>query len=73
MPDTRAKLRRYRAKRDFSITGEPRGRARVAQPASRRFVIQKHAASRLHYDFRLELDGVFKSWAVKAARWRISR
>src|SRR3954469_6390828 len=64
MPDTRAKLGRYRAKRDFSITGEPRGLVRVAKPASRRFVIQKHAASRLHYDLRLELDGVFKSWAV---------
>src|SRR3954471_4880576 len=64
MPDTRAKLRHYRAKRDFSITGEPRGLVRVAKPASRRFVIQKHAASHLHYDLRLELDGVFKSWAV---------
>ena len=64
MADTKVKLRTYRAKRDFSITGEPRGRARVAQQVSRRFVIQKHAASRLHYDLRLEVGGVFKSWAV---------
>jgi bifunctional non-homologous end joining protein LigD len=64
MPDTRARLSTYRAKRDFSLTDEPRGRTRVAKPALRRFVIQKHAASRLHYDLRLELDGVFKSWAV---------
>ncbi|CAN7512982.1 DNA ligase D [Phenylobacterium sp. LjRoot225] len=58
------KLDRYRAKRDFSKTAEPAG-AEKTKPSNRlRFVIQKHAASRLHYDFRLELDGVFKSWAV---------
>jgi bifunctional non-homologous end joining protein LigD len=58
------KLARYRAKRDFSKTAEPAG-AEETKPSNRlRFVIQKHAASRLHYDFRLELDGVFKSWAV---------
>ena len=58
------KLSRYRAKRDFSKTAEPQG-AEKTRPSNRlRFVIQKHAASRLHYDFRLELDGVFKSWAV---------
>src|SRR4051794_32376256 len=58
------KLSAYQAKRDFSKTAEPSGTARV-KPAERlRFVIQKHAASRLHYDLRLELDGVFKSWAV---------
>ncbi len=57
-------LTTYRAKRDFSKTAEPRGGAAV-KPATRlRFVIQKHAASRLHYDLRLEYDGVFKSWAV---------
>lgn len=57
-------LSRYRAKRDFSKTAEPQG-AEKAKPSNRlRFVIQKHAASRLHFDFRLELDGVFKSWAV---------
>jgi bifunctional non-homologous end joining protein LigD len=57
-------LARYRAKRDFSKTAEPSGRAKVKASKSRRFVIQKHAASHLHYDLRLELDGVFKSWAV---------
>jgi bifunctional non-homologous end joining protein LigD len=56
-------LQRYHAKRDFRQTPEPRG-ARRAAASARRFVIQKHAARRLHYDFRLELDGVLKSWAV---------
>ena len=57
-------LSTYRAKRDFTKTQEPSG-AHAVQPADRlRFVIQKHAATRLHYDLRLELDGVFKSWAV---------
>jgi len=59
-----ADLRHYAAKRDFTRTPEPRGRARrKAQPALQ-FVIQKHAARRLHYDLRLELDGALKSWAV---------
>jgi len=60
-------LARYHSKRDFSQTAEPRG----AKPAGKDarssqilFVIQKHAATRLHYDFRLEIDGVLKSWAV---------
>ncbi len=57
------KLSTYRAKRDFGTTAEPRGGQGAATPG-RRFVIQKHDATRLHYDFRLELDGVFKSWAV---------
>jgi bifunctional non-homologous end joining protein LigD len=57
-------LTAYRAKRDFSKTGEPSGRTPAAPSAQLRFVIQKHAARRLHYDLRLELDGVFKSWAV---------
>ena len=57
-------LSRYQSKRDFSKTAEPSGDTTVAPSERRRFVIQKHAASRLHYDFRLELDGVFKSWAV---------
>src|SRR5579863_1144205 len=57
-------LSRYRAKRDFTRTDEPRGEGTVAGAAHRRFVIQKHDATRLHYDLRLELDGVFKSWAV---------
>jgi len=55
-------LQTYVAKRDFSKTREPRG-AR-AKARGNAFVIQKHAARRLHYDFRLELDGVLKSWAV---------
>jgi len=53
----------YRAKRDFSKTPEPAGRKRKAK-AGIAYVIQKHAARRLHYDFRLELNGVLKSWAV---------
>ncbi len=57
-----AKLGAYRAKRDFEQTQEPRGGDRAAK--GNRFVIQKHDASRLHYDFRLEVDGVLKSWAV---------
>lgn len=56
-------LARYWEKRDFSITAEPRGES-APSSESLSFVIQKHAASRLHYDFRLELDGVFVSWAV---------
>ena len=57
-------LSTYEAKRDFTKTAEPRG-AQAPAPSERlRFVIQKHAATRLHYDLRLELDGVFKSWAV---------
>ena len=56
-------LQEYRAKRDFKKTLEPRGR-KIATADERIFVIQKHAARRLHYDFRLEFDGVLKSWAV---------
>ncbi|SFW21293.1 DNA ligase D [Nitrosovibrio sp. Nv17] len=56
----------YRARRDFSLTSEPEGHGEGAAPhgAPRPFVIQKHWATRLHYDFRLELGGVMKSWAV---------
>ena len=57
-------LTTYRKKRDFEKTAEPSGKGRVAASKERRFVIQKHAATRLHYDLRLEFDGVFKSWAV---------
>ena len=56
------RLARYRAKRDFGITSEPSGEAEVRPGWS--FVVQKHDATRLHYDFRLELDGVLLSWAV---------
>jgi bifunctional non-homologous end joining protein LigD len=58
------KLSHYRSKRDFEQTKEPSGETAVRQSDRPRFVIQKHDASRLHYDLRLELDGVFKSWAV---------
>jgi len=58
------KLKVYRTKRDFTKTTEPSGRTSVAPAKARRFVIQKHDATRLHYDLRLEFDGVFKSWAV---------
>jgi len=58
------KLAEYDAKRDFTKTSEPSGRSRAPKSSRGRFVIQKHDASRLHYDFRLELDGVLKSWAV---------
>jgi bifunctional non-homologous end joining protein LigD len=58
------KLSTYRKKRDFDKTAEPSGDTAVKPSKRRRFVIQKHAATRLHYDFRLEFDGVFKSWAV---------
>jgi bifunctional non-homologous end joining protein LigD len=58
------KLFLYQQKRDFTKTAEPSGAAKVAPAEYPRFVIQKHAATRLHYDLRLELDGVFKSWAV---------
>lgn len=58
------KLAKYRAMRDFSQTAEPAGADKTKPSKRLRFVIQKHAATRLHYDFRLELDGVFLSWAV---------
>jgi bifunctional non-homologous end joining protein LigD len=60
-------LDEYRHKRDFRRTPEPSGAAQARQrgtAATLSFVIQKHAARRLHYDFRLELDGVLKSWAI---------
>ena len=71
-PEVRASLAPYRAKRDFEKTGEPSGdespalKATPPRKASKPlgFVIQKHAASHLHFDLRLELDGVMKSWAV---------
>jgi bifunctional non-homologous end joining protein LigD len=60
----RRKLAAYQAKRDFTKTAEPSGQRPVRPAARLRFVIHKHAARALHYDLRLELDGVFKSWAV---------
>jgi len=67
-------LTEYKRKRNFAVTAEPRGlkkrRPKRVAGASR-FVIQKHDASRLHYDFRLEMDGVLKSWAVpKGLPWK---
>src|ERR1700761_6800755 len=61
---TSQSLARYQDKRDFTVTAEPSGRLPVAPSTRLRYVIQKHAASHLHYDLRLELNGVFKSWAV---------
>jgi len=61
---TKGELSTYRAKRDFTKTKEPSGETSIASSNRLRFVIQKHDASRLHYDLRLELGGVFKSWAV---------
>ena len=55
-------LEAYRRKRNFAATAEPKGAALLED--SNIFVVQKHDATRLHYDFRLGLDGVLKSWAV---------
>ena len=67
-PDAREQLTEYRRKRDFNRTAEPSGDRKKPKAAARGsklvFVIQKHAATRLHFDLRLELDGVMKSWAV---------
>ena len=58
----RASLADYNRKRDFKRTAEPAGK--VEKGSGHRFIVQKHDATRLHYDFRLEMDGVLKSWAV---------
>src|SRR5215217_4920805 len=58
-------LKEYQAKRDFTKTQEPSGaNAASSDGKALRFLVQKHDATRLHYDFRIELDGVLKSWAV---------
>jgi bifunctional non-homologous end joining protein LigD len=63
MPDHDS-LEEYRRKRDFEKSPEPAGKKRRGKRGSLHFVVQKHAASHLHFDFRLELQGVMKSWAV---------
>jgi bifunctional non-homologous end joining protein LigD len=67
------KLAAYKAKRDFKLTQEPSGEVAVAASARARFVIQKHDATRLHYDLRLEHEGVFLSWAVTKGPSRSAR
>src|SRR6185503_12177287 len=54
----------YKRKRKFSKTPEPKAKVKPRKAKGLSFVIQKHDATRLHYDFRLEMDGVLKSWAV---------
>lgn len=57
-------LKEYAKKRDFKKTSEPKPKAAKSQPDSQIFVIQKHDATHLHYDLRLEINGVLKSWAI---------
>lgn len=65
--NARGELAAYQAKRNFGATPEPKGRKAKARQTGLRYLIQRHAASRLHYDFRIEHDGVLKSWAVTKA------
>ncbi|MEN5171009.1 DNA ligase D [Brevundimonas pondensis] len=63
----RGELDTYQAKRNFGVTPEPKGRRAKTRQTGLRYLIQRHAASHLHYDFRIEHDGVLKSWAVTKA------
>ncbi|HEY7269431.1 MAG TPA: DNA polymerase ligase N-terminal domain-containing protein, partial [Dehalococcoidia bacterium] len=63
-PSSAENLRRYREKRDFSKTPEPPPGAADDQAQNLVFVVQQHAATRMHWDFRLEVDGVLKSWPL---------
>src|SRR5215204_6564274 len=64
IPMAKHKLSEYSAKRSFASTPEPQGEEAAPDHGPLMFVVQMHAATRLHYDFRLECDGVLKSWAV---------
>ena len=66
-------LKTYQAKRRFGETPEPRGRKGRAKSTALAYLVQRHAATRLHYDFRIEVDGVLKSWAVTKAPSRDTR
>ena len=66
-------LEKYWSKRDFSVTSEPRGERQPGKSKALSFVIQKHAASRLHYDFRLELDGVLGVDAARIQRLEVAQ
>lgn len=57
-------LEEYRSKRNFTKTSEPQGTIEAMEPGKPVYVIQKHSATHLHYDLRLEMDGVLKSWAI---------
>jgi len=61
---TDERLKEYRSKRSFDRTSEPSGESSSRRATKPRFVVQKHKASTLHYDFRIEVDGVLKSWAI---------